>query len=94
MEENWIKIYEYELGRDIIEKCKEEDRDIKSRDVENEIHKILKDNQIEFRNRLREEWKPRTGMVKKVSDFYLIVEIYVKENQSKKAEELIKEYLQ
>lgn len=94
MEENWVKIFEYELSRDIIEKCKEEDREITSNDVENEIHKILKDYQIEFRNRLREEWKPRTGMVKKVSDYYLIVEIYVQESQMEQAEKLIKEYLQ
>ena len=93
MEENWVKVCEYELNRDIIEKCKEEEREITSKDVENEIHTLLKDYQIEFKNKLREEWKPRSGMVKKVNDYCLIVEIYVKESQIAKAEELIKEYL-
>ena len=93
MEENWVKVCEYELNRDIIEKCKEEEREITSKDVENEIHTLLKDYQIEFKNKLREDWKPRSGMVKKVNDYCLIVEIYVKESQIAKAEELIKEYL-
>ena len=54
--------------------------EITSKDVENEIHKILKDYNIEFKNKLREEWKSRMGMMKKVKDYCLIVEIYVKES--------------
>ena len=93
MEDKWVIVFEYELDRDIVEKCNIENRDITSKDVENEIHSVLKDYQIEFKNKLREEWKPKPGMLTKVRDYYLIVEVYVKESQFEKANELIKEYL-
>ena len=94
MEENLIKVLEYELSRDIIEKCSKEGREITSKDVETEIHILLKDHQIEYKNKLREEWKPKAGMSIKVKDYCLIVEVYVKESQNEKAKELINKYLQ
>ena len=66
--ESLVKVYEYELDKDIINKCLEEGRDIKSKDVENEIHQILKDNKIYFKNRTQ----------RKINEHSLIAEIYVK----------------
>ena len=91
--EELVKVYEYELNRDIIKQCKEEERQITSKDVENEIHTILRDHQIEFRNKIREDWKPRVGTVKKVQDYCLIIEVYVEENQYEEAKRLVQEYL-
>lgn len=93
MKENWIKVIEYELNKDIVEKCNLEERNITSKDVENEIHVLLKDHHIEYKNKLREEWKPKAGMSVKVKDYCLIVEVYVIESQYEKAKELINEYL-
>ena len=69
-------------------------REITSKDVETEIHTLLRDNQIEFKNKIAEGWKSRMGMMKKVKDYCLIVEVYVKESQADKAMELIKEYFE
>ena len=42
MEDELVKLYEYKLDKEIVSKCLEEGRDIQSKDVENEIHQILK----------------------------------------------------
>lgn len=91
--ESLVKVYEYELDKDIINKCLEEGRDIKSKDVENEIHQILKDNKIYFKNRIKENWKPKVGTQRKINEHSLIAEIYVKETDFEQAQILIEEYL-
>ena len=93
MENELVKVYEYELSKDVIEKCKKEERDIQSIDVENEIHEILKDNNIEFKNKIEEGWRSKIGTQKKIKEFYLFVEVYVKKSDYIKAKELIDEYL-
>ncbi len=88
MEEELVKICNYKLNRDIIDKCIEEERDIKSEDVEIHIHQILKGNKIKYKNKLNEVWTG-TG---KYSRYDLEVEIYVNKEDEVKVKELIKEY--
>lgn len=91
--EELIKLCEYELDKKIIDKCIEEDRQLKSKDVENEIHEILKDHQIEFKNKIEEKWKAKVGTQRKVQEYCLFMEIYVKERDYDEAKKLIEEYL-
>ena len=57
MNEELVKIYNYELDRCIIEKCKEEERQLTNKDVEIYIHEILKENNIEYKNKMVEDWQ-------------------------------------
>ena len=84
-----VKVYEYELDRDIIEKCTKEGRNITSKDVETDIHKILKDNFIECKNKIVDRWITKG----KIPDYISIVEIYVYETNKLMAEKLINEYI-
>lgn len=93
MEDELVKLYEYKLDKEIVSKCLEEGRDIQSKDVENEIHQILKDNKIYFKNRIKENWKPKVGTQRKINEHSLIAEIYVKETDFEQAQILIEEYL-
>ena len=87
MKEELVKFYSYTLDREIIEKCREEERDIKNSDVKITIHSILEDNNLEYKNKLRENWigfkRPR---------YDLIVEIFVYKKDLKRAKELLQEY--
>ena len=89
MEEELVKICSYKLNRDIIDRCAEEEREIKKEDVEIHIQQILKENNIKYKNKLNEVWT-RMG---KYAIYDLEVEIYICKEDEAKAKELIKEYL-
>jgi len=87
MSENLVKIYEYELSREIVDKCIEEERKITSKDVEMVLHEIFKENNIKYKNRLTERW---TG-IKYSLKYHVIVEIYVEESDATVAKKIIEE---
>lgn len=89
MEEELVKIYSYKLDREIIDKSIEEKRQIKGKDVEIPIHKILKDNNIKYKNKLNEVWSG----IYKFPKYNLEVEIYVDRKDGEKAQKLIEEFL-
>lgn len=89
MKEELVKIYSYELDRHIIDKCIEEERQIKSEDVEIDIQQILKDNNIQYKNKINEVWSGNS----KSPRYILEVEIYVQNEEQKKVKELIEKYL-
>ena len=91
--EELVKVCEYELDKSIVNKCIEEDRKISNEDVKIEIHEILEDNKIEYKNKIEEKWKAKIGTQRKVQEYCLFVEIYVKEQDYDKAKKLIEEYL-
>ena len=89
MEEKLVKIYSYQLDRQIIDKCIEEERNIKSADVEIAIQQILKDNNIQYKNKINEVWSGNY----KTPRYDLQVEIYVNMNDEEKTKKLIEKYL-
>jgi len=90
MEEELIKIYEYKLKKEIIDKCIEENRELMSKDVEIAIHEILKENFITYKNKVVEYWTPTSS---KYSKYNLKVEVYVYEIDRLKAKRIIDEYI-
>jgi len=87
--EELVKIYSYEIDRQIIDKCIEEGRQIKSEDVEIAIQQILKDNNIKYKNKINEVWSGGS----KSPRYNLEVEIYVNKENQEKAKEIIEKYL-
>ena len=73
MEQELVKIYEYELDRDIVKKCIEEDRKIRNEDIKVEIHKVLEQNGILYKNRINEKWEGNY----KTPIFKLMIEGYI-----------------
>lgn len=84
MNEEYVKICEYELDREIIAKCREEDRDITSKDVRTELQEVLEENGIEYKNKLVEEWRG-----KRIAKYFLLVEVYVLKEDEEKTKKLL-----
>lgn len=90
MEENLVKIAEYVIDRQIINKCNEENRDIKKEDVEGTIQEVLKGNNIECKTRLNEKWTPEVSKYAQ-SKYNLIAEVFVYEKDVENAIKLLDE---
>ena len=85
----YVPLFKYKIDKNIIDKCIEENRDITSQDVKIDLHQILEDNKIKYKNKLVENWSSvsYSGM----SEYDLSVETYVLKKDKEKAEELLKQ---
>ena len=88
MKDELVKVYSYELDRKIIDQCIEEGRSIKASDVEMVIQQILKDNNIQYKNKINEVWSGNY----KTPRYNLQVEIYVNIEDKEKTKEIIEKY--
>ena len=93
MEEELVKVAEYVIDRHIIQKCVEEERELTKQDVEGELQAILRDNGIECKTKLNEEWSPRVDKYAE-SKYNLIAEIYVEKKEYEMAKKLLEELIQ
>ena len=89
MEDELIKVDEYILDRDIVNKCFEEERELTKEDIEGEIQEILRGNGIECKSKIVENWSPRVTK-NGVSKYHLIVEVYVYKKDYEEAIKLLK----
>lgn len=55
MEESLIKLLEYIIPNEAVDKCIEENREIQKEDVEVEIQEFLRENGIECKTKLSEQ---------------------------------------
>ena len=88
MEEELIKITEYVIDREIVQKCAEEGRNLTKQDVECELQDILRKNEIECKTKLNEEWTPKVSKYAS-SKYNLIAEVYVHKEDYERAKEII-----
>ena len=72
MNEKYVKIYEYELNRDIIKKCTDEKRELTDESIKTEVHKMLEENKISYKNKIVEHWE---GL--RIRRYIVVVEVYV-----------------
>ena len=89
MEDELIKVTEYILDRNIINKCIEEEREITKKDAEGYIQQILRGNGIECKSKIVENWSPRVSK-NGMSKYNLIVEVYVYKKDYEEAIKLLK----
>ncbi len=85
MEEDLVKIFEYEISRDIIDQCIEEDREITKEEIEDDVQRMLRENGIDCKTKIKEQWKGSS----KRPRYELIAEVYIYEKDYKKAEQLL-----
>ena len=89
MKENFVKIVEYIVDREIINKCNEEGRELKKEDIEDVVQEILRGNGIECKTKISERWTPADSHGQ--SKYQIIAEVFIAENNYEKAKKLISE---
>lgn len=97
--EDLVKVYEYQLDEEFIEKCIEEERELTNKDVEIELHKILEDNGISYKNKIVQDldielkYYKISANVLECNDYCFFVEVYVDKVNQEEAEKLINIYM-
>lgn len=87
MEESLIKLSEYIIPNEVVDKCIKENREIQKEDVEIEIQEFLREKGIECKTKISERWTGRPKMPK----YQLVAEIYVYEKDYDAAKKLLDE---
>lgn len=85
-------IYEYQLDPNIIKKCTSEGKDISDENIEIEVQKILKDNDIKYENKLVEYWESMRNFGRG-SEYHIKVQVYIDSKDEETSRKLLKEYL-
>ena len=84
-EENLVCVYAYPLQEEFVESFIEQEKQLTNEDIKTDIHRILEDNFITYKNKLVDNWTGR--------DYKIVVEVYVYEVNYLKAKQLIDELL-
>lgn len=87
MNENLVKIAEYIVDREIINKCNDEERELRKEDVEGIVQEILRGNGIECKTKISEKWTPADKYGQ--SKYQIIAEVYINKCNYEKAKKLI-----
>lgn len=90
MEEELVKITEYPIDRSIINKCLEEERNLKKEDLEGEFLQILKENRIDYKIKINEKWTKVSRIAS--SKYQLMAEIFVYKKDYENARNLLNNY--
>ena len=92
MENKKILVYEYQLDPSIIKQCISEKRELTDLELEIEIQKILKENNIDYENELIEYWEGVRNLGRG-SEYHIKVQIYIDAKDEKKSKKLLKNHL-
>ena len=89
MEEGLVEVASYMLNRSIINDFMEAEKPISAKDIENDIQKILRDNNIECKTKIEENWE---GSFKEPR-FELYAKVYVQNKDYEIAKKIVDEYI-
>ena len=92
MENKKILIYEYQLDVNRINQCISAKKEFTNLDIEIEVQKILKENNINYENEFIEYWEGVQNLGRG-SEYHIKVQIYIDSKDEKKAKKLLKGYL-